>query len=77
MAGFAPSYKIIILGDSGVGKTTLFYRLLFETYLDTSVENKSTIGLDCFEKTLVVLGQEIRVSYTSVLCIAQVESNLH
>ncbi len=71
MAGIVPNevpnYKIIIIGDSGVGKTTLFHRILFGTYVDTSVQNKSTIGLDCFEKTVKVLGERVRVSCSIII----------
>lgn len=67
----SPVYKVIILGDNGVGKTTLFHRILFGTYLDTSNDedkfNGRTIsGLDCLEKTVNVLGEDIRVS--EVMC---------
>ena len=68
MAVFGPNYKVIIIGNSGVGKTTLFHRILFDKYVDTtSSENRSTIGLDCFEKTIHVLGEAIRVSFKNEL----------
>ncbi len=69
MAGICPIYKVIIIGDSGVGKTTLFHRILFGTFIDTSENNRSTIGLDCFEKTVNVLGQDIRVMLTVIMYV--------
>ena len=53
-----PCYKIIIIGNIGVGKTTLFHRVLFGKYDD---DFRSTIGFDCFEKTVTVHGESIRV----------------
>ena len=67
MAGIFPIYKVIIIGDCGVGKTTLFHRILFGTYIDSTVNNRSTIGLDCFEKTANVLGQQVRVMNIIIL----------
>lgn len=63
MAISAPSYKAIIIGNSGVGKTTLFHRILFDTFVDTkSNDNKGTIFLDCYEKTMKISGEEIKVN---------------
>ena len=58
MAACGPCYKIIIIGNIGVGKTSLFHRVLFGKYGD---DFRSTIGFDCFEKTVTVHGESIRV----------------
>ena len=39
-------YNIISLGDSAVGKTSIFIRLKKEKFID---EYKCTIGVDCFD----------------------------
>lgn len=54
--------KIIIIGDPEVGKTTLFNRILFNEFINTERNGRSTLGLDCFEKTFEVLGEAVRVS---------------
>jgi GTPase SAR1 family protein len=38
------SYKVLVLGDSNVGKTCLMHRFCDETYYDTYI---STIGECC------------------------------
>lgn len=73
-------YKVIILGDNKVGKTTLFHRILFGTYLDTTNEYDAGIttrstGLDCFEKTFNVLGQDMRVYQAHIYSLYAI--NIH
>lgn len=51
-------YKIIVVGDSNVGKTCLTYRFC-EGQLLTSPE--ATIGVDFRERTLNIGGEEIKV----------------
>jgi len=41
------SYKIVIIGDSGVGKTSFMYRLIKDTYYDIT---NSTIGAAYFKE---------------------------
>lgn len=52
-------YKIILLGEVGVGKTSLFCRIMTGRFHD----NQSTLQGDCFEKSMMVDGDEIRVSF--------------
>lgn len=46
-----PSYKIILLGDSGVGKSNLLLRFTKDTFFK---ESKSTIGVEFFTKIVQV-----------------------
>ncbi|XP_026822615.1 ras-related protein Rab-13-like [Rhopalosiphum maidis] len=43
------SYKVLVLGDSNVGKTCLMHRFCDETYYDTYI---STIGVDYKQKII-------------------------
>ena len=46
-----PSYKILIIGDLGTGKTSLNHRYIYNKFLD---ENKQTVGFDFEEKNVQV-----------------------
>ena len=46
-----PSYKVLIIGDPGIGKTSLIHRYIFNEFME---EKESTIGLDFQEKTVQV-----------------------
>jgi GTPase SAR1 family protein len=52
-------FKIIVVGDSNVGKTSLTYRFCEGKFLDNS---EATIGVDFRERTVDVNGEEIKVS---------------
>lgn len=52
-------FKIIVLGDSGVGKTCLTYRFCEGQFLDKS---EATIGVDFRERTIKIGNEEIKVS---------------
>lgn len=51
-------FKVIIVGDSGVGKTNLLGRYVNDTF---ELSSKSTIGLDMNTKTVVINGRRVRV----------------
>lgn len=51
-------FKIIVLGDSGVGKTCLTYRFCEGQFLDKS---EATIGVDFRERTIRIRNEEIKV----------------
>lgn len=51
-------YKIIVVGDSNVGKTSLTYRFCEGRFLDGP---DATIGVDFRERRLNIDGQEIKV----------------
>ncbi len=55
-----PAYKIMLLGDIGVGKTSIARRLVFKTF-DTNY--KATLGVDIYthRMTLSARGEEVAV----------------
>eukprot|EP00061_Rhincodon_typus_P005140 g24293.t1 len=50
-------YKIIVIGDSGVGKTCLTYRFCAGKFPD---KTEATIGVDFREKTVDIDGEKIK-----------------
>jgi GTPase SAR1 family protein len=52
-------FKVIVVGDSDVGKTCLTYRFCEGKFLDKS---EATIGVDFRERTVNVDGEDIKVS---------------
>jgi len=56
-------YNIVLLGEVGVGKTSLFNRIKTGRFH----ENYSTLGEECFEKTLTIDGDQIRVRLLHVI----------
>lgn len=55
-----PEQKVILCGEFGVGKSSLFRRYAFNTFV-TSTSRQSTLGLDHFNKEYNVCGKEIRL----------------
>lgn len=51
-------FKIIVIGDSNVGKTCLTYRFCGGAFVDNA---EATIGVDFREKTLQLDGETIKV----------------
>lgn len=51
-------FKIIVIGDSNVGKTCLTYRFCGGTFLSNP---EATIGVDFRERTLELDGESIKV----------------
>ncbi|XP_072112316.1 RAB33B, member RAS oncogene family a isoform X1 [Mobula birostris] len=51
-------YKIIVIGDSGVGKTCLTYRFCAGRFPD---KTEATIGVDFREKTVEIDGEKIKI----------------
>ncbi|KAH0786198.1 small GTP-binding protein [Histomonas meleagridis] len=54
----AYSFKFILIGSSGVGKTAILKRLVEDTFIS---ESQSTIGVEFDSKTIIVEGQEIKL----------------
>ena len=44
-------FKVVIIGDSGVGKTNLLGRFIDNTF---SIDSKPTIGVEFATKTLIL-----------------------
>lgn len=57
-----PKQKVILCGEFGVGKSSIFRRYATNTFV-TAVDRKSTLGLDHFDKTYAVDGREIKVNF--------------
>ena len=55
----ASAHKVILLGDPGVGKTSLFLRLQKGEFVNT--EMLSTLGVDYLEKEIDVDGKPVPV----------------
>lgn len=51
-------FKIIVLGDSGVGKTCLTYRFCEGQFLNKS---EATIGVDFRERIIKIRNEDIKV----------------
>ena len=55
-------FKIIIIGDSGVGKTCLAHRFSTGTFPERT---EATIGVDFWERSLTINGSSVRVSWNA------------
>lgn len=67
-------FKIIIIGDSGVGKTCLAHRFSTGKFPERT---EATIGVDFWEKSLTLNGSSIRylwASYKSGTLLAKKDS---
>ena len=68
MTGLSPDYdylfKLLLIGDSGVGKSCLLLRFADDTYTESYI---STIGVDFKIRTIELEGKTVKlqtVSYT-------------
>lgn len=52
-----PTYKILIIGDQGIGKTSLIHRYIFNKFMEGE---KHTLGLD-FQEKIVQVSPESRI----------------
>lgn len=56
-----PEQKVILCGEFGVGKSSLFRRFTADTFV-TATDRKSTLGLDHYDKVYSVGGgRDLRV----------------
>ena len=53
-----PKYKLIFLGDQGVGKSCILNRFLKDTFIE---DYQATIGLDFQSKNIQIEGQDIHL----------------
>ena len=58
-----PLFKVILLGEAGVGKTSIFYRAKENSFLQ---HRKNTVGIDSFSMYIKVGDQQVTVSEVSV-----------
>lgn len=56
-----PEQKVILCGEYGVGKSSLFRRFANNTFV-TATDRKSTLGLDQFKKMYYAYGKNVKVS---------------
>ena len=63
-----PLFKVILLGEAGVGKTSIFYRAKENSFLQ---QRKNTVGIDSFSMYIKVGDQQVTVSEVSVCTAIQ------
>lgn len=51
-------YKLLLIGDSGVGKTGLFARFCKQTFYESTI---STLGIDYRERRIIIEGKKIKL----------------
>ena len=66
----SPEFKIILLGDPGVGKTTYFLRLKEGDYVDTELRPTASLGVEHLERTIKVDGADVKVRTGTALEIS-------
>ncbi len=57
-----PEYKIILIGDPGVGKTSFFLRVKEGDFVDTEKRPTASLGVEHLEYTMTIDEVEVRVS---------------
>lgn len=57
-----PEYKIILLGDPNVGKTTYFLRIKQGDFIDTEQRPTASFGVEHLEHKVKVGDTEVKVS---------------
>ncbi|CRK97394.1 CLUMA_CG010784, isoform A [Clunio marinus] len=55
-----PEQKVILVGDFGIGKSSLFRRFMCDTFINSS-DRKATLGLDHYSKTFHVNNRNINL----------------
>jgi hypothetical protein len=58
MADNRPTFKFIVIGNSGVGKTAILKRLIDDVFV---AENQSTIGVEFLASALNIDGQSVKL----------------
>jgi len=72
MAVPGPQYKVILLGDPGVGKTTFFLRLRDSSFVDTENRPTASLGVEDMQYKHRIGDTEITVRIqvpTTVSCL--------
>jgi hypothetical protein len=65
-------FKIVLIGDAGVGKTAIVQRFKSGTFLERQA---NTIGVDFTMKTLIVNGKKIKVNSPHMFAIVLARSD--
>lgn len=55
-----PEQKVILCGEFGVGKSSIFRRYMSDSFVSTA-DRQSTLGLDHYDKTYQIGDKEIKV----------------
>lgn len=55
-----PVLKVILCGEYGVGKSSLFRRFINNTFVP-NVDRRATLGLDHFERIFQVADKDVKV----------------
>lgn len=55
-----PEQKVILCGEYGVGKSSLFRRFATDTFV-TTCDRASTLGLDHFDKTYTIDDRQVKI----------------
>jgi GTPase SAR1 family protein len=66
------TFKIVIIGDSYTGKTSLAYRLCTGKFYE---KLETTIGVDFFEKTIKIDDEQVRVSDEFLAFVIVIDSH--
>ena len=69
-----PTYKVVLLGELGVGKTSLFRRLKDNSYDE---KQTATTGIDSCTKIVKVNGESVMVSPTHTVHILYTHGHVH
>lgn len=62
-----PVLKVILCGEYGVGKSSLFRRFINNTFVPNS-DRRSTLGLDHFDKLYQLTDKDIKVYFIRTSC---------
>ena len=57
-----PEQKVILCGEFGVGKSSLFRRFMNDTFT-TATDRKSTMGLDHYGKVYNIKGKGLKLQF--------------
>lgn len=62
-----PQYKVILLGDPGVGKTTFFLQLRDSSFVDTETRPSASIGVEDLVYKHTIGGTEVVVTHLAII----------
>ena len=71
-----PEYKIILLGDPGIGKTTFFLRIKDGNFVDTELRPTASLGVEHLEYQHKIGGVNVKVNIHNVVSGIWTKSSL-